>query len=236
MNYAAIPKIFREANSGAVIISTGSYLPKKVVTNDDLAKTLDTSDDWIFSRVGIKSRHIANDQETTAFMGAEAAKRALEKSGMLPIEIDGIVVATTTPDSTFPSVAAKIQAILGIKTGFAFDIQAVCSGFIYALALANSMLHTSAAKNILVIATEKMSKLIDWTDRNTAVLFGDGAGAVLLSLQGTDAGVLDCSLHADGSLESILCTSGGVASTQTAGHVRPQVSRRAVGDSASGQL
>jgi 3-oxoacyl-[acyl-carrier-protein] synthase-3 len=203
----------------SVITSTGSYLPKKVITNDDLSKTLDTSDDWIFSRVGIKTRHIADEQETTAFMGAEAAKLALKKSGMLPDDIDGIIVATTTPDSTFPSVAAKIQRALMIKAAFAFDVQAVCSGFVYALALANSMLRTYTAKNILVIAAEKMSKLVNWNDRNTAVLFGDGAGAVLLSTQDTDSGIIDCTLHADGSLEDILCTSGGVASTQTAGHI-----------------
>lgn len=202
----------------SVVVSTGSYLPKKIVTNDDLSKTLDTSDSWIFSRTGIKARHIANETETTAFMGAKAAAIALKKSHKKLSDIDGIIVATTTPDLTFPAVATKIQALIGAKTAFAFDLQAVCSGFVYALTVANSMILSGAAKNLLVIGAERFSKLVDWQDRSTAVLFGDGAGAVLLSAQKSiSKGIVTCDIKSDGELENILKTDGGVTSTRSPG-------------------
>lgn len=204
----------------SVILGAGSYLPKKVVANDDLSKTLDTSDSWIFSRTGIKARHIANDKETTAAMGAKAAEAALKKSRKKASTIDGIIVATTTPDLTFPSVAARIQALIGAKKAFAFDIQAVCSGFVYALSVANSMILSGFAKNLLVVAAERFSKLLDWKDRSTAVLFGDGAGAIVLSARANASrGIIDSCIQSDGTLEDILKTEGGVASTQTTGRI-----------------
>ena len=155
-------------NFSSAIASTGSFLPKKIVTNDDLAKTLDTSDEWIFTRTGIKSRHISDETETTAIMAANAGIQALSKNKtIVPSDIDGIIVATTTPDSTFPSVAAKVQALLNIKNAFAFDIQAVCSGFLYALHLADSLIKARSAKNILIVGSDRMSKIVDWKDRST---------------------------------------------------------------------
>lgn len=209
-----------KSTSTAVIIATGSYLPKKIVTNDDLSKTLDTSDSWIFPRTGIKARHIACDTETTTFMGAQAALSALRKARKNPNQIDGIIVATTTPDNTFPSVATKIQAILNACGAFAFDVQAVCSGFIYALNIARSMIISGSARNLLVVGAESMSKLVDWSDRNTAVLFGDGAGAVIVSAKKSKTrGILASCIESDGRFENILHTTGGPASTQTAGHI-----------------
>ncbi|NRA73257.1 MAG: ketoacyl-ACP synthase III [Rickettsiales bacterium] len=206
--------------TSSTIIATGSYLPKKVVTNDDFTKTLDTSDEWIFSRTGIKSRHIASDTETTSVMATNAAKKAIKNSKEINADsIDGIIVATTTPDLTFPSVAAKVQALLNIKKAFAFDVQAVCSGFLYALHVADSLLKTSTAENILVIGADKMSKILNWSDRSTCVLFGDGAGAVIISKQNNQKGIVDFHIETDGNLEKILYTDGGVVSTQSSGHV-----------------
>jgi 3-oxoacyl-[acyl-carrier-protein] synthase-3 len=201
--------------SNSSVISTGSYLPKKIVTNDDLSTMLDTSDEWIFTRTGIRERHVSDETETTSFMAASAGAQALERNKAI---IDGIIVATTTPDLTFPSVAAKVQALLNIENAFAFDIQAVCSGFIYALHIANSLIKSGSAKNILVIGAERMSKILDWTDRSTCVLFGDGAGAVIISAS-NQAGIIDSEIKTDGRLEKALFTDGGTASTGTAGHV-----------------
>ena len=189
----------------SAIISTGSYLPQKVITNDDLAKTLNTSDEWIVTRTGIKARHISSKTETTSFMAENAARQALKKNKRINVsDIDGIIVATTTPDLTFPSVAAKVQALLNIKNAFAFDIQGVCSGFLYALYIADSLIKTKSVKNILVIGSEKMSKILDWKDRSTCVLFGDGAGAVILSAENKKKGIIDFHIETDGCLEKIL--------------------------------
>jgi 3-oxoacyl-[acyl-carrier-protein] synthase-3 len=202
------------------IVSTGSYLPKKIVTNDDLSKKLETSDEWIFSRTGIKARHISDEGETTAVMAANAGRKALENAkGLTANDIDGIIVATTTPDLTFPSVASKVQALLNIRGAFAFDIQAICSGFLYALHVANSLIKSKAAKNILVIGSERMSKILDWQDRSTCVLFGDGAGAAILSATENNSGIIDSEIKTDGTLENILYTTGGTSLTQSSGHV-----------------
>jgi 3-oxoacyl-[acyl-carrier-protein] synthase III len=203
------------------LISTGSYLPQKVVTNQELAKMVDTSNEWILTRTGITQRHIAADNEFTSHMATKAAESALSKAKLSKDDIDLIIVATTTPDKTFPSTAAIIQGNLGIKNAAAFDIQAVCSGFIYALTIANSMIKSGSSKNALVIGAEKMSSVVDWKDRATCVLFGDGAGAVILSATpATDkTGIISHEIFADGSLSNILHTSGGVSSTKEAGHI-----------------
>jgi 3-oxoacyl-[acyl-carrier-protein] synthase III len=204
------------------IISCGSYLPKKILTNDELAKKVDTNDEWITSRTGIKQRHIAADDEYTSDLGYKAAKDALEKANMQASEIDAIIVATTTPDNVFPSVATKIQHKLGIKDAFAFDVQAVCSGFVYGLTIADKFIKTSMAKNILVIGAEKLSKILDWSDRNTCVLFGDGAGAVIASQSDGDSKIIDTNLHSDGKYFDILYTDGGPAINNQAAFIRMQ--------------
>ena len=195
----------------AVILGTGSYVPKNNVTNDELAKTVDTSDEWIFQRSGIKSRHFAADGETTSDMAVQAAQNALQAANIDASQLGGIIVATTTPDLTFPSTAAIVQSKLGIETQcMAFDVQAVCSGFVYALATANGFFKSGHDKPILVIGAEKMSSLLDWDDRTTCVLFGDGAGAVVLGA--TDdavTGIISTHLHADGRHCDLLKTSGG---------------------------
>lgn len=201
------------------ILSTGSYLPEKIVTNDDLAKVLDTSDEWITTRTGIKQRHIASESEPTSYMAAKAAERAISKAGISKSDIDAIIVATTTPDKTFPSTAAIAQGILGIQNAPAFDIQAVCSGFVYALSIADNMIRAGGYKNILVIGADKMSSIIDWKDRSTAVLFGDGAGAVILSATDEDRGIIAHEILADGSFCDVLYTSGGTATTGSSGHI-----------------
>lgn len=204
----------------SVILATGFYLPEKVVTNDELAKTIDTSDEWIVTRTGIKQRHIASDAEPTSYMAAMASERAIAKSGVSKNDIDAIIVATTTPDKTFPSTAAITQAILGIKNTAAFDIQAVCSGFVYALSIADNMIRAGGYKNILVIGADKMSSIVDWTDRSTAVLFGDGAGAVVLSATNeAGRGIIAHEILADGSFSGILHTSGGTGTTKASGHI-----------------
>lgn len=207
-----------------VLSATGSYLPQKIVTNADLEKLVDTSDEWIVQRTGIRQRHIAAEGETTADLAIAAARVALHSGKIQPEQIDGIIVATTTPDQTFPSVAVKVQAALGIPPGLAFDVQAVCTGFVYALGVADSLIRTGAARRILIIGAEKMSSVLNWNDRTTCVLFGDGAGAVVLEAstgEGTvhDRGILSTHLYADGRLRDILYTDGGTSSTGTAGHI-----------------
>lgn len=208
----------------SVILGTGSYLPERVMTNKELETIVDTTDEWIVQRSGISERRIAAKDETTADMAIEAARSALEASGLQGEDIDGVIVATSTPDTTFPSVAVKVQAALGVKHGPVFDVHAVCAGFVYALTVADSLIRTGAAKRMLLIGSEKMTSILNWEDRTTCVLFGDGAGAVVLEAregQGTieDAGVLSTHLHADGNLKDILYVDGGVSSTGTAGHI-----------------
>ncbi len=207
------------------IIGSGSYLPERILTNGELATTVDTSDEWIASRTGIRQRHIAADGEMTSDLAFNASLNALDSAGIKANDIDLIIVATTTPDHTFPSVATSVQAKLGITRGAAFDIQAVCSGFIYALSVADNMIRGGQAETALVIGAETFSRIIDWTDRSTCVLFGDGAGAVVLRA-GKDAankpkrGILSTHLHSDGRLENLLFTDGGPSSTKTSGHVK----------------
>lgn len=208
----------------SVILSTGSYLPERVMTNKELETIVDTTDEWIVQRSGISERRIAGNDETTADMAIAAARRALETSGLKGEDIDGVIVATSTPDSTFPSVAVKVQAALGVRHGPVFDVQAVCSGFVYGLTVADSLLRTGSAKRLLLVGAEKMSSILNWEDRGTCVLFGDGAGAVVLEARegmGTiaDQGVISTHLHADGNLKDILFVDGGVSSTGTAGHI-----------------
>ena len=207
------------------ILSCGSYLPERVLTNADLEKMVDTSDEWIVQRSGIRARHIARDDETTADLAINAARRALEASGLTGADIDGVIVATSTPDTTFPSVAVKVQAALGVKNGPCFDVQAVCAGFVYALSVADSLIRTGAARRLLLVGAEKMSSILNWEDRTTCVLFGDGAGAVVLAAEEgndgslNDRGVLSTHLHADGNYKDILYVDGGVSSTGASGHI-----------------
>lgn len=204
----------------AVIRATGSYLPEKILTNKDIEKFIDTSDEWIVQRTGISERHIAAEDEPTSALAIKAAQNALDASGLFATDIDGVIVATTTPDQSFPSVAVKVQAALGMKAGPAFDVQAVCSGFIYALSVADSMIRSGSMSRILVVGAEKMSSLLDWNDRTTCVLFGDGAGAVILERsEDKNSGVLSTHLYADGKLNDLLYTDGGVSTTGTAGHI-----------------
>ncbi len=208
----------------SVILGTGSYLPERVMTNKELETLVDTTDEWIVQRSGISERRIAAEGETTADLAIAAARRAVEASGLKGEDIDGIIVATSTPDSTFPSVAVKVQAALGARHGPVFDVQAVCSGFVYGLAVADSLIRTGAAKRLLLVGAEKMSSILNWEDRTTCVLFGDGAGAIVLEARegdGTiaDQGVISTHLHADGALKDILFVDGGVSSTGTAGHI-----------------
>lgn len=212
----------------SVVIGTGSYLPEKVVTNDDLAKIVDTSDEWITQRTGIKSRHFAADDEFTSHMATKAAQKAIEAAKINNSDIDCIIVATTTPDTTFPSTAVHVQNALGRSDGVAFDIQAVCSGFVYALSTADNFIKAGQAKCALVIGAEKLTNILNWEDRTTCVLFADGAGAVILKseeLQDDDKaqrGILSTHLHANGQLNSILGTDGGVGSTASAGAITMQ--------------
>ncbi|OFW87960.1 MAG: 3-oxoacyl-ACP synthase [Alphaproteobacteria bacterium RIFCSPHIGHO2_02_FULL_46_13] len=204
----------------SVILSTGSYLPDKNLTNKDLEKIVDTNDEWIVQRTGIKERHIAAPDQPTSDMAIRAAERALESSGLTAADIDGVIVATTTPDQSFPSVAVRVQAALGLKAGPAFDVQAVCSGFVYALSVADSMLQTGAMKRVIVIGAEKMSSLLNWEDRTTCVLFGDGAGAIILEAQENPSnGILSTHLYADGKFRDLLYTDGGTSTTGAAGHI-----------------
>lgn len=210
----------------SIFLGCGSYLPENVVTNDDLAKTVDTSDEWIVSRSGIRQRHFAADGEVTSDMALAAARRALDHAGIGADELDLIVLATTTPDQTFPATATKVQAELGMTGGVAFDVQAVCSGFVFALSVADNFIKVGQARTALVIGAETMSRLLDWEDRTTCVLFGDGAGAVVLRGQETETGGVDergihsTFLHSDGRHNCLLYVDGGPSSTQTTGHIR----------------
>jgi 3-oxoacyl-[acyl-carrier-protein] synthase-3 len=209
----------------SVVLGCGSYLPSRVVTNDELAKTVETSDDWIVQRTGIRQRHVAAQGELTSDMAIQAAKAALGSGHVDPQSIDLIVLATSTPDNTFPAAAVTVQAGLGITRGAAFDLQAVCSGFVFGLATADSLLRTGTYRRALVIGSETFSRILDWTDRTTCVLFGDGAGAVVLEAQQQpggrdDRGVLTAHLRSDGRHKSKLYVDGGPSSTQTAGHLR----------------
>lgn len=202
------------------IISAGSYLPKKIITNFDLAKKVDTSDEWIFERTGISQRHIAHKDELTSDISLQASKNAISKAGIDVLDIDMIILATTTPDLTFPATATIVQSKLGAKNAFAFDIQAVCSGFVYALNIANNFIKTGQVKNALVIGADTLSKIVDWNDRNSCVLFGDGAGAVILSATNDqNSGILSNQLHSDGNLVDILKTSGGTGLTTDSGYI-----------------
>ena len=209
----------------SVIRSVGAHLPKRIVTNDDLSKIVDTSDEWIRERTGIVCRHIADETELTSDLGAAAAKQALVRAAIDPVDIDLIVCATSTPDRTFPATAVRIQNMLGVTKGAAFDVQAVCSGFVYALTIADNFLKTGQSKRALVIGAETFSRILDWSDRSTCVLFGDGAGAVVLEAQpqhGTreDRGILATRLRSDGRYEDLLYVDGGPGSTKTVGHLR----------------
>jgi 3-oxoacyl-[acyl-carrier-protein] synthase-3 len=222
----------------AILTGTGSALPRTRVSNAELAQRVDTSDEWIVERTGIRFRHIAEPDETTATLGADAAKQALAAAGLEPADIGLIIVATATPDNTFPASATKVQALLGSPDCIAFDVAAVCSGFLYAVSVADSMLRTGAAKHALVIGSETFSRILDWEDRTTCVLFGDGAGAIVLSAEevADDRGILATRLHAEGKYSDMLYVDGGPSTTGTVGHVRMQgreVFRHAVTNLAS---
>lgn len=204
----------------SVVAGVGSALPRQKVTNEELAARVDTSDAWIVERTGIRNRHIAADDETTATLATDAARRALEDAGVEAAEIDLIVLATATPDQTFPSSATKVQAALGINDCIAFDVHAVCTGFLYALSVADSMLRSGNARKALVIGSETFSRILDWEDRATCVLFGDGAGALVLSAEETDSGILATKLHADGRHNDLLFVDGGPSTTGTVGKLR----------------
>ena len=209
----------------SVVLGCGSYLPSRVVTNAELSRMVDTSDEWIRQRTGIRERHIAGEGETTADMALKAARAALSAAGMDAQSIDLIVLATSTPDNTFPASAVSVQAGLGMTHGAAFDVQAVCSGFVYGLATVDGLLKTGTFHRALVIGAETFSRIIDWKDRSTCVLFGDGAGAVVVESQrqaGTreDRGILAVRLRSDGRYKSKLYVDGGPSSTQTVGHLR----------------
>ncbi len=207
----------------SIIKSTGSYLPEKILTNQDLEKMVDTSDEWIFQRSGIKQRHIAAEDETTADMAIVAARLALSRSGLSPADIDGVIVATTTPDQTFPSVAVKVQAALGVGACLAFDLQAVCSGFVYALSVADNFIKARQAQRIIVVGAEKMSSIVDWEDRTTCVLFADGAGAVILeACDDGREGVISSHLYANVKHADILQTTGGTSSNGQSGVIEMQ--------------
>jgi 3-oxoacyl-[acyl-carrier-protein] synthase III len=220
----------------SVILGTGSALPARCVSNDELAQTVDTSDEWIVARTGIRFRHIAGPEETTATLAADAARRALDAAGLDASQIDLIILATATPDQTFPASATKVQAMLGIDDCVAFDVAAVCSGFLYALGVADAMIRVGGAKRALVIGAETFSRILDWEDRTTCVLFGDGAGAVVLAGQDGDQGILASRLHADGRYNDLLYVDGGPSTTGTVGKVRmkgPDVFKHAVKNLAS---
>ncbi len=207
----------------SVIAGTGSALPKRVVTNHELAQTVDTSDEWIVERSGIRQRHIAGEGETTSTLAIEAARKALAAAGVQGSDIGLIILATTTPDQTFPATATIVQDAIGANGGIAFDVAAVCSGFLYALGVADSMLRAGMAQRALVIGAETMTRLLDWEDRATCVLFGDGAGAVVLESQDVAAdgpGILVTHLHADGAHNELLYVDGGPSTTQSVGHLR----------------
>lgn len=221
----------------SVVVGLGSYLPSRILTNEELAATVDTSDEWITQRTGIKERHIAAPGETTSMLGEKAARAALADAGLGPEDIDLVIVGTSTPDYTFPSTATQIQAALGMTRGAAFDLQAVCSGFVFALATAEKFLRSGSHKRALVIGAETFSRILDWNDRTTCVLFGDGAGAMVLEAREskgslTERGILTTHLRSDGRHRAKLHVDGGPSSTGTVGHLRmegKEVFRFAVG-------
>ncbi len=209
----------------SVVLGCGSYLPNRILSNEDLAKAVDTTDEWIVQRTGIRERHIAAPGELTSDLALHAARAALANAHLEPDAIDLIVLATSTPDQTFPATAVSVQAGLGITQGVAFDLQAVCSGFVFAMSVADSMLRSGAHKRALVIGAETFSRILDWNDRTTCVLFGDGAGAIVLEAQEqpgevTDRGILTTHLRSDGRHKGKLYVDGGPSSTQTVGHLR----------------
>ena len=210
----------------ALVAGVGAYLPDRIVSNAELAQSIDTSDAWIVERTGIRQRHIAADGEKTSDLAIAAARRAMDAAGVTPDEIDMIVIATATPDLTFPATAARVQAALGVTKGFAFDIQAVCSGFIFALTMADNAIARGQATTALVIGAETFSRILDWTDRTTCVLFGDGAGAMILKAQDDAAadgkGILATYLRTDGRFHDLLYVDGGPSQTRTVGHLRMQ--------------
>jgi 3-oxoacyl-[acyl-carrier-protein] synthase-3 len=204
----------------SVVLGVGSALPKRRVTNDELAERVDTTDQWIVERTGIRSRYVASEGETTASLATDAARRALDHAGVAATDIDLIVLATATPDQTFPSSATKVQAALGVGDCIAFDVHAVCTGFLYALSVADSMLRSGNAQRALVIGAETFSRILDWEDRATCVLFGDGAGALVLSAEESESGILATKLHADGRHNDLLFVDGGPSTTGTVGKLR----------------
>lgn len=211
----------------SLAIGCGGYLPKKIVTNQDIAARMDTSDEWIRTRTGICERHIAAEGETTADLAVKAAEAALLDAGAGVEEIDLVICATTTPDETFPAVATRVQARLGMTKGAAFDVQAVCAGFVFGLAVADNFIRTGAVRNVLLVGADCMSRLVDWSDRTTAVLFGDGAGALVLKAgegegSNQDRGVLATKLFSDGRMHDVLYMDGGPSSTRTTGFLRMQ--------------
>jgi 3-oxoacyl-[acyl-carrier-protein] synthase-3 len=206
----------------SILAGVGGYLPERVLTNDELARTLDTSDAWITERTGIRQRHIAGAKETAAFMGTEAARAALADAGAEPAEVDAIILATSTPDQAFPATALRVQAALGVPGGFGFDLSAACAGFIYALSVADGLIRAGQVRGALVIGSEVYSRILNWQDRGTCVLFGDGAGAVFLRAgtgSGGDRGILSTHLHAQGSLGDILYVDGAVGQRDHPGHL-----------------
>ena len=204
----------------SVVAGTGSALPQRRVDNAELAQKVDTSDQWIVERTGIRSRYVAGDGETTASLATDAARRALENAGIPATEVDLIVLATATPDQTFPSSATKVQAALGIDDCVAFDVHAVCTGFLYAVSVADAMIRAGTGRTALVIGAETFSRILDWEDRTTCVLFGDGAGALVLRAEDGERGILATKLHADGRHNDLLFVDGGPSSTGTVGKLR----------------
>ncbi|WP_280638885.1 beta-ketoacyl-ACP synthase III [Sphingomicrobium aestuariivivum] len=205
----------------SVVKGSGSALPKRCVSNHELAEKIDTSDEWIVERTGIRQRHIAGEDETTSTLATEASCKALEAAGVSADSVDIIILATATPDETFPATATKVQAALGIKDCVAFDVAAVCTGFLYAISVADSLLRTGMGKRALVIGAETFSRILDWEDRGTCVLFGDGAGAMVLDAEESDEqGILAAKLHAAGEHHDLLYVDGGPSTTQTVGHLR----------------
>ena len=228
-------------NRRAVALGSGSYLPEKILTNEELSKTVDTTDEWIQARTGIKQRHIAADGELTSDLATHAGRRALEHANLKASDVDLIIVATATPDQTFPSTATRVQHNLGMESGFAFDVQAVCSGFVYALSVATQFVETGKVDTVLVIGAETFTRILDWEDRTTCVLFGDGAGAIVLQGQEgtgslTDRGILSTELRSDGKHNQLLYVDGGPSSTGSAGLLRmrgKEVFRHAVANLAT---
>ena len=206
----------------SILAGIGSYLPQRIVTNDELSRTVDTTDAWIQERTGIKQRHFSAPHETAAFMGTEAARAALADAGAQASDVDGIILATSTPDQAFPATAVRVQAALGVTKGFGFDLTAACAGFIYGLSVADSMIKSGQAKGVLVIGSEVYSRILNWADRGTCVLFGDGAGAVFLRAgegAASDQGILSTHIHAQGTLGDILYVDGAVGQPDKPGHL-----------------